>query len=143
MDDLSAMLDVCFWETSDADKKLIPKLSSAGSFCKAADGALLLIAAGSEIVELDENDAGTRGRVASSRTVATEVECLLCGRTFATAFMRQHIGAHLLEADWGAYGKARPQFPCGLCGVHKSMQWYLDPCICFEYIFHLIFFNSF
>ena len=74
----------------------------------------------SEIVELDENDAGTRGRVASSRTVATEVECLLCGRTFATAFMRQHIGAHLLEADWGAYGKARPQFPCGLCGVQAT-----------------------
>jgi hypothetical protein len=74
----------------------------------------------SETVELDENDAGTRGRVASSRAVATEVECLLCGRTFATAFMRQHIGAHLLEADWGAHGKARPQFPCGSCGVQAT-----------------------
>ena len=35
--------------------------------------------------------------------------------------MRQHMGAHRLEASWEQYGKVKPANPCGFCGVRGAV----------------------
>jgi hypothetical protein len=50
-----------------------------------------------------------------------QVNCLICGIAWPKEMIRHHIGSHILSNNWSKFGKDRPKFPCGVCGMHDSI----------------------
>ena len=50
-----------------------------------------------------------------------KVDRLICGKEWPKEMIRHHIGSHILANNWSKFGKDRPKFPCGICGIHDSI----------------------
>jgi len=99
------------------EKPNISKL--VGAPLRSDSGNPLFIVDGTECETADPGDVP---QPTVTPTVA-EVACELCGTKMAPVFLRQHMGAHILsDVDWQQkYGKPRPAFPCGFCGVRPAI----------------------
>ena len=94
----------------------LPKLTDDSSMISDSKGSVCLIAVGTECL----NPEITRA-AAGAADVVLPVTCEVCGKNgIEPTMLRHHIGAHLLQADWSAFSKLRPDEPCGLCGIRQS-----------------------
>ena len=71
-------------------------------------------------LRLTSSNPKARVQAVRPNEIAGDITCKICMQKVAPAFMRNHMGAHLLPGVAWGHGLIRPREPCGICGIRSS-----------------------